>query len=244
MNVAIDAGNTLIKIGVFENDSLFEILTFPSGNFQDIYRNLEKMHFENCIISSVVPIPLHFLKYLELKSNRTIILDKSTKIPISNNYRTPQTLGNDRLALAVAAACKFPGKDVILISAGTCITYNFVTAKGRFMGGAISPGLKSRINAMHRDTAGLPLITIEHEPALIENNTVGAMASGVLNGIRFEMEGFVNDIRKKYKNCRVILSGGDSRYLAEKLNIETDIEPDLALTGLHIILKFNVPEKN
>ena len=244
MNAAIDAGNTLIKIGVFENDSLVEIFTFPTGNFQNIYRYLEKKHFENCIISSVIPIPSHLLKYLKLKADHTIILDKDTKTPITNTYKTPQTLGNDRLALAVAAADKFPGKDVILISAGTCITYNFVTAKGRFLGGAISPGLNSRIRAMHNDTAGLPLITIESEPELIENNTTGAMASGVVNGIRFEIEGFVNDIRKKYKNCRVILSGGDSRYLAGNLTIETDIEPDLALTGLHLILKFNVPEKN
>jgi type III pantothenate kinase len=244
MNAAIDAGNTRIKVGLFENGSLANVIVFASDPVQNFYSHLASLHFENCIVSSVVPLPAHIISYLQMKSDMMHILDKTSKIPVTNKYKTPETIGNDRLALAVAGAAKYPGKDVLIISAGTCITYNFVTAKGAFTGGAISPGLQMRLRAMHEYTAELPLIAIEAEPALIENDSHGSMASGVVNGIKFEIEGFVNEIKKSYKNCMVILSGGDSRYLAGKLSIETDIQPDLALEGLNLILKFNAPEKN
>jgi type III pantothenate kinase len=244
MNAAIDAGNSRIKIGIFENDALLELLSFPSDPIQNLYENLSGRQFKNCIVSSVIDLPPHIINYLKMKSGHLFELDYHNRLPITNKYKTPQTLGKDRIALAVAGAGRYPGKDVIVISAGTCITYNFVTAKGAFMGGAISPGLHMRLRAMHDETAGLPLIELTDQTELIANTTPGAMLSGVVNGIIFEIEGFVNQIRKTRKNCKVILSGGDARYLADKLAIETDTEPDLALFGLNLILKFNAPEKN
>jgi type III pantothenate kinase len=244
MNAAIDAGNTRIKVGIFENDQLTGSIVFASDPIQNFYTHLSAVHFDNCILSSVIPLPDHIVSYLKLKSRHFHILDAHSHTPLVNQYKTPQTLGRDRLALAVAGAGKYPGKDVLIISAGTCITYNFVTAKGAFMGGVISPGLQMRLRAMHDGTGSLPLIEIETEPSLIEADTTGSMASGAVNGIKFEIEGFVHEIKKSHKNCAVILSGGDSRYLAGKLSIETDIEPDLALIGLNLILKLNVPEKN
>jgi type III pantothenate kinase len=246
MNAAIDAGNTLIKVGIFNHDGhLEEMLSFSSSPVENIYTHLSSRHFDHCIISSVIKLPDHIFKYLQLKSKQLLTLDKDTKLPLTVKYKTPETLGKDRLALAVGASARYPGKDVLNISIGTCITYNFVNAKAVFLGGAISPGLHMRLRAMHEFTAGLPLINLdESNHSLIGSNTADAMASGIVNGAVFEIEGYVNELRKKHKNCAVILSGGDSRYVAEKLNIETEIEPDLALIGLNIILKLNVPEKN
>jgi len=245
MNVAIDAGNTLIKVGIFDNDDrLEEMLSFSSSPIENIYTHLASQQFEKCIVSSVINLPDHIIKYLKFKSKHFIILDKNVKLPLGIKYKTPETLGKDRIALAVAASARFPGKDVLNISIGTCITYNFVNAKAVFLGGAISPGLHMRLRAMHEFTAGLPLINLDESNfSLIGDNTANSMASGILNGVAFEIEGYINELRKKYKNCEIILSGGDSRYLAGKLNIETEIEPDLALIGLNIILKLNVPEK-
>ena len=102
-----------------------------------------------------------------------------------------------------------------------------------------------RLRSMHEYTAGLPLFNLdEASHSLVGSSTEDSMASGIVNGVLFEIEGYINELRKKHKNCEVILSGGDSRYVAEKLKIETDIEPDLALIGLNIILKLNAPEKN
>ncbi len=246
MNAAIDAGNTLIKVAIFNSNSqMEEMLSFSSTPIENVYKHLSSMHFEQCIVSSVINLPDHILKYLQLKSAYLLILDKKTKLPISVKYKNPETLGKDRLALAVAASARYPGKDVLNISIGTCITYNFVNANAVFSGGAISPGLHMRLRAMHEFTAGLPLINLDEASLnLIGNSTEDAMASGIVNGVVFEIEGYINELRKKHKNCTLILSGGDSRYVADKLNIETDIEPDLALIGLNIILKLNAPEKN
>jgi len=244
MNAAIDAGNTRIKLGIFENNELQEVQVFPSSPVQNIYTHLAPYHFDQCIISSVIALPAHISSYFKMKSNRMVVLDEKTPLPIVNKYKTPNTIGKDRIALAAGGAGKYPGKDVLVISAGTCITYNFVTAKGAFMGGAISPGMQMRLKAMHEFTDGLPLIEIENNPGLIENTTSGSMHSGVINGIKFEIEGFITDLKKNHKNCEVILSGGDSRYLADKLSVQTDIEPDLALMGLNLILRFNASEKN
>jgi len=246
MNAAIDAGNTLIKVGLFnDHGHLEEMLSFSSTPIENIYTHLSSRHFDKCIVSSVINLPEHILKYLQIKSTQLFILDGKAKLPITIKYKTPDTLGKDRIALAVAASARYPGKDVLNISIGTCITYNFVTAKASFLGGAISPGLHMRLRAMHEFTSGLPLINLdESDTALIGDNTADSMASGIVNGMIFEIEGYVNELRKKYKNCAVILSGGDSRYLAGKLNIDVDIEPDLALIGLNIILKLNAPEKN
>ena len=243
MNAAIDAGNTFIKVGIFDGDQLADILSFPSDHFQNIYTHLASCYFEKCIISGVVPIPDHIIKYLEMKTGLLIVLNENTALPITNKYKSPHTLGNDRIALAVGAAAKFPDKDVLCISIGTCITYNFVSADKSFLGGAISPGLHMRLRAMHEFTAGLPIINLDEAgSSLIGNTTADSMASGIINGIKFEIEGFVSELREKHKNCSVIISGGDSRYFADKLNIETETEPNLALTGLNIILKFNAPE--
>jgi type III pantothenate kinase len=256
MNAAIDAGNTRIKVGLFDNDRLIDMLVFPSHPIQNLYAFLAARNFENCIISSVIELPPHIINYLRMKSGHLFEFDTHNRLPIENKYKTPHTLGKDRLALAVAGAARFPGKDVLVISAGTCITYNFVSAKGAFMGGAISPGLEMRYKAMHEGTSELPMVETEKEAPeidqkaasqsipLIGNNTESSIRSGVVNGIVFEIEGYVNQLKKKYKNCGIILSGGDSRYLADHLTIETDVEPDLALAGLNLILKFNAPEKN
>jgi len=245
MNAAIDAGNTLIKVGIFNDHGLLvEMFSFSSTPIENIYTHLSERHFDRCIVSSVINLPDHILKYLQLKSNHLLILDSKVKLPLVIKYKDPGTLGKDRLALAVAASARYPGKDVLNISIGTCITYNFVSAKAVFSGGAISPGLHMRLRAMHEFTAGLPLINLdESNLSLIGNSTGDAMASGIVNGVVFEMKGYINELRKKYKNCEVILSGGDSRYVAEQLDIETDIEPDLALIGLNIILKLNASEK-
>src|ERR1022692_3980580 len=101
MNAAIDAGNTLIKVGIFnDNGQLEETFSFSSSPVPNIYNHLSSKYFDQCILSSVIPFPDHIIKYLQLKSAYFLIMDKNTKLPLTNKYKTPETLGKDRLALA------------------------------------------------------------------------------------------------------------------------------------------------
>ena len=119
MNAAIDAGNTLIKVGIFNDRGLLEeMFSFSSAPIENIYTHLSSRNFDNCIVSSVINLPDHILKYLMLKTTHLLILDKNVKLPLVVKYKNPETLGKDRLALAVAALARYPGKDVLNISIG------------------------------------------------------------------------------------------------------------------------------
>ena len=84
-----------------------------------------------------------------LSNMYAISLNSSTPLPITNCYETPNSLGNDRIALAVGATANFPNNNVLVIDAGTCITYDFINSKKEYLGGSISPGIQMRYNALH-----------------------------------------------------------------------------------------------
>jgi type III pantothenate kinase len=189
----------------------------------------------------VVSLPEHIIHYLKGKSKKFFQLDANLKLPVILKYKTPETLGKDRIALVCGAAEKYPGKDVLVISAGTCITYNFLNAKGEFTGGAISPGLQMRLRAMHEMTSALPLV--QPSPDLIPlvgNSTEESLLSGALNGAILEITGYINELKHTNPGLLVLLCGGDSRYLAERLRVPVIHEQELAFAGLHKILTLNV----
>ena len=244
MKTAIDIGNTNVKAGFFEKNGLSELLRFPSQPWSNFYQHLGSLEtFGKCILSSVIPIPEHIIHYILNKSSNFIVLSSQTPLPFHNDYKSRVTLGSDRLSLVAGAMRYFPDQDIIIVNAGTCITYSLITSKHRFKGGAISPGLRMRLEALHKFTASLPLIDPAPEVELIGTTTERSILSGGVKGIVFEIEGYIAALQKKYKQIRIILSGGDARYLAEQLTLKPEILPDLALTGLIEILDFNVKKK-
>jgi type III pantothenate kinase len=243
MDTAIDVGNTAVKTGFFEKGSLLESFSFPTFPLSNLYTKLEGRFLDNCILSSVVRIPEHVLSYLKIKSKLFINLDHKTPLPIRLSYNNAGTLGSDRIALAVAAGALYPERDVLVIGMGSCITYNIISKEAEFLGGAISPGLQMRFRAMNAFTSGLPLAEATEETELAAKDTEAALASGVVNGIIFETEGFVRKLKETYKQLAVIISGGDSRYFAERISFEADLQPEMALSGLQKILDFNVKKK-
>lgn len=242
MDAAIDVGNTNIKVGLFSKDRLERSLTFPTQPISNIYRQLSSISWDNCILSSVVPLPEHITHYIRSKSKKYVALDHQTPLPVQLRYDTPETLGRDRIALAVGAAEVAPGKDLLIISLGSCITYNVLTRQLQFAGGAISPGLHMRLRAMHEFTGALPSVEIEsnEKPAVVAQSTRASLLSGAVNGAIFEIEGFIQRVREEYPGAEVLLSGGDSRYVKELLPINTRLEPELGLYGLYKILLLNV----
>jgi type III pantothenate kinase len=244
MDLIIDLGNTNKKLALFQNGKLAELHLLPDFTTK-LIRDFIKRHpvIEHCILASVIDHPASFNRFLGEQFN-FIELDENTPLPIKNLYRQSKTLGKDRLAAAVAGAAIFPGKNVLVINMGSCITYDFMNDCNEYLGGAISPGMQMRFQALNTFTAKLPLVTHKKTVELIGTDTENSVLSGVLNGINFEIEGTVAWYRKKYSGLKVILSGGDMIYFDKRLKISIFAVPNVVLQGLYQILAFNVKKTN
>ncbi|MBQ0767987.1 MAG: type III pantothenate kinase [Bizionia sp.] len=240
MNLIIDIGNTQAKLAVFEgNKMLFRIQVDAENIFKKIkeiqenYQNIQK-----AIVSSVGKLDKNSFETLK-KDFQLLILDHETPLPFKNLYSTPKTLGIDRIALVCASVEKYSNKNVLIIDAGTCITYDFITVDNHYLGGAISPGLRMRYKALHNQTAKLPLLTSKEPEALIGDSTESAMHSGVFNGVVFEIDGNIEAYRKKNNDLTVILTGGDAKMLSKQLKSSIFANSNFLLEGLNFILQFN-----
>jgi type III pantothenate kinase len=168
-----------------------------------------------------------------------LLLKPETDLPISHRYKTLDTLGADRIAGVVAVHALYPGKNVLLIETGTCITYDLISADGIYQGGGISPGLHMRFMALHTFTHKLPLIEPVSNPALLGDSTETSILSGVVNGLKAEVEGIISLYESNYENLTIILSGGNLDYFDKNLKNNIFAVPNIVLTGLNIILEFN-----
>lgn len=239
MNLVIDIGNTRAKIAVFGNGRLMSYSAYENLTADDIKQAAAGNVISHCIVSSVTDIEKNILDYLSSHFQLTI-LDKATPLPIKNHYETPETLGKDRVAAAVAASRIFPERDTLVIDAGTAITFELVLGGKIYMGGGISPGLNMRFKALNAFTGKLPLISDISPAPLTGSNTTDSIRSGVINGTISEIEGIIGMYRSKYPSIEVILTGGNQYFFDKQLKIKTFAAPNLVLEGLNIILEYNL----
>ncbi len=239
MELIIDVGNTRVKVAVFEKDTIIDLFIFNETKIiPSIKKILKSYKIEQSIISLVAKISnkkiekLHGL--LKLKE-----LNYKTKVPFFNLYKTPEKLGVDRIALASFAVSKYPYKNTLIIDVGTCITFDFVNEKNEYLGGSISPGLKMRYQSLNNYTSELPLLEAKEFPDSIGTNTEECIHSGVVNGICNEVDGVINEYKKKYSGLTVVLTGGDTIFLAKQLKNHIFANPNLILEGLYKILIYN-----
>ncbi len=241
MNLTIDIGNTRIKLGLFEQEGhLVEQEVWENWGMEELIALATNHRVQNVILSNVgkqVPEEVeNFLKssffYLELTAQ--------TPLPFQNAYRTPETLGKDRLAAVAGALDMFPEQHCVVIDAGTCITCDVLRADGVFLGGNISPGLTMRLKAMHQFTAKLPLVKMGETDNLLGYSTESAMRNGAQWGAALEIEGFIAWISEKMQKINVILTGGDAEYFVKSLKSQIFVNPNLVLQGLNKILSYNV----
>ncbi|MEE9349021.1 MAG: type III pantothenate kinase [Flavobacteriaceae bacterium] len=238
MNLIIDTGNTRTKIAVFEQDKLVFLEKIDTEKIIETSKLIFKNHrIEHIIISSVGKVQKKAIQFLK-KEAKTIVLNSKTKIPFNNLYKTPTTLGVDRIALMAAAVKKYPNKNALIIDAGTCITYDFITSERDYFGGAIAPGLQMKYNAMHHFTANLP--ALKPKITTLGNSTKNAMHQGVINGTTLEIEGIINQYKKNNDNLTVVLTGGDTFFLAKLLKSSIFANPYFLLEGLNYILNYNI----
>ena len=239
-NFVIDLGNTNKKLALFDGEKLVALEQFKSVS-PDTFREFIREHpgVNHCILSSVTPYD-DAIRRLLTENFQFYELDEQTPLPIINSYETQATLGKDRLAAAVAGASFFPGKNILIINSGTCITYDFINERNEYLGGAISPGLLMRFNALHTFTGKLPFVSFRDVEILIGKNTEDAILAGVLTGAIAEIEGIAERYRQKYPDIHIVLSGGDYKYFDKRLKISIFALPNIVIHGLQQILVFNV----
>ncbi|MCB0696571.1 MAG: type III pantothenate kinase [Chitinophagaceae bacterium] len=242
MNLCIDWGNTLVKAGLFENGQLKANYSFPAHDaHMRLTEILEEQKPAYAIIASVSSQSAATEDMLASNVKRFIRMDDRTSTPVMNAYSS-DSVGVDRLAMAVGAHSVNPTKNNLVVCLGTCITYNFVQNNRTFRGGAISPGLRMRLRAMHEFTDKLPEVSLGGETLLLGYDTETCMRSGAVFGITSEIDGMVNEFAGKYSDFNAVLTGGDMQYFEGKLKCEIFADPDIILKGLNIILKHNVPQ--
>jgi type III pantothenate kinase len=243
MNLIIDIGNTVSKIGVLSDGVvLFKGVTSDKETLEAVLVKVEKLYpaIQACILATVKEKNLTINALL--KQNYVLVeLDSNTPVPIINKYGSPQTLGPDRLAAAVGASYIFKNANVLVVDIGTCMTFDFVNQQGEYLGGAISPGMDMRYKALHEFTSKLPEVKADGVYTnLIGTTTIESIRSGVQGGMVAEINGVIEEYTNNCKELKVILTGGHCDFFVKKLKNTIFVAPDLVLEGLNIILNHNV----
>ncbi len=239
MILAVDIGNTAIKLAIVDDVSVYDLVRTTPAQFLNQIRSFKSSYKDlaNACVCQVGSIDIKLLQGLE--SLLTVYhINQQTVLPFENHYKAP-TLGNDRKALVAGAIHQAPAQNSLVIDAGTCITYDFVDSQNNYKGGGISPGLSMRLKSLHNFTANLPLIEPQLPAHFIGDSTVNAILSGVVNGLAQEIKGTIKQYKKHYTDLNVIITGGDADLLIKQMKNRFFASPFLMLYGIHNIYKIN-----
>jgi type III pantothenate kinase len=229
----LDAGNTRLKLAVFENNTLLSVQYFEDRlallNF--IAKN------EKIVLSSV--IDASFLEDLKKKTSSIFKIHSNLTLPFGMKYSTPATLGIDRLCNIAALNLLKSTGNRLCVDIGTCIKFDFLDEHQNYLGGAISPGLRLRFKALNSFTAKLPLLEPTPTIDLIGDSTNSAIRSGVQNGMQAEINGIIDRYQQEYQDLTIFITGGDAHCFdfEQKSNIFAD--ENLTLKGIFELYKLN-----
>ena len=241
MYLCIDRGNTYSKVAVFNKGEIVLSKLFSHNDELHRIKEILKVYpVVYSIVSSVVDENKELNLLLCDFAKLHIVLSHKTKLPIKNNYRTPETLGKDRLAAVTGAYTLMPDNDVLVIDAGTAITYDFIDSSGVYHGGNISPGVDLRLDVLHQQTQNLPLVEMNKPDLFMGVDTISAIQSGVFYGIILEIEGYIDRLMLKYPKLSVFLTGGYADSFGNQLKNRIFADKNLVLIGLNRILQYNV----
>ncbi|MFM2368921.1 MAG: hypothetical protein RL619_1221 [Bacteroidota bacterium] len=241
MILAVDIGNTRIKAAVFEGDILLENFVFVKNELQKNIQNILKKYkkIADLVVSSVGDVEKQ--SFLEFENDvKVCFISHEDSFPFVNCYSTPKTLGIDRMILATGATLQFPNQNRLVIDAGTCVTFDFIDENDNYLGGAITPGLRLRYESLHNYTAKLPLLTFENPKGLIGKSTSESIHSGVANGLVYEIDGFIDEYRTRYSNFIIILTGGDTEFLAKRLKNTIFANSNFLLESLNQTFQYKI----
>jgi len=236
--LCLDFGNTRLKAAIFNGDKIETVVTLTNDAVESIEQLVSAYNPGKSILSSVINHNPEIENLLAAKT-KFHLLNHLSKLAFSTPVGKPETIGADRLALCAAAVHFYPAKHNLVIGLGTCITYNFVNKFHEFLGGGISPGLEMRLKSVNYYTAKLPLVKADSNVPLIGYDTATNILSGVILGIVYELNGFIDEYASKFDNFNVLLTGGDITYLASHLKNKIFADPDLIFKGLYAISETN-----
>jgi type III pantothenate kinase len=241
MNLIFDVGNTATKMALydgFEKITSFRTKQYSCEKLQEIF-SVYMDRIDRVIVSTVRNTPEYIIDMATLGIPYVHVLSHHTKLPFNNHYETPETLGPDRIAAIAGAFHLYPGRNVLVIDAGTAVTYDYLAGK-TYNGGNISPGISMRFKALHRFTGKLPLGSTLEKYSSPGINTLDAITAGVTDGLIYEINEYIRLFEEKNIDAMVLLTGGDSGYLKDRIGYKVNYQPDLVLTGLNYILEYNV----
>ena len=239
LNLIIDIGNTAAKVALFDGGEMVEVLTESNQSLDCLEALCAKYPVEQGIVATVIDLSERVLAALVALPFPLLWLDSKTPLPVTNLYETPETLGYDRMAAVVGANEQYPRRDILVIDAGTCITYEFIDSKGQYHGGNISPGMQMRFKALHQFTGRLPLVDTNGRKLPMGRDTETAIRAGVLKGMEYEISGYIEAMKHKYPELLVFLTGGDDFSFDSSVKSIIFADRFLVLKGLNRILNYN-----
>jgi type III pantothenate kinase len=241
MVLVIDVGNTRIKAAVFENNTLLYAVAFGQDDageqLQSLFHQFQQI--QAIVTSSVTDYIPNTIQDLG-QEIPVYQISQHTKFPFINQYATPNTLGIDRMVLAAGAVLQFPNQDRLVIDAGTCITFDYITADNVYLGGAIAPGIHMRYQALHDYTAKLPLLAPQYPKQTIGNSTQESMHMGVVQGVLHEIESTITSFASTSTSFSIILTGGDADFLANRLKNTIFANSNFLLESLYYTYQYHI----
>lgn len=239
VHLVIDVGNTRTKYAFFEDTELKDVSYETTGLFEDIGKWKEAGTRIHVLFSGSGKLPEGTRLLLNELADEAIEASPFMPLPLKIGYDTPGTLGFDRIAICVGAMSLIPGTPLLVIDSGTAVTFNYVSAEGVFLGGNISPGLEMRFRSLHQFTARLPEVKPAEDYGGMGTTTEQAIRNGVMNGMLFEAEYYIRNFIAENTRGKVVITGGNSHFWKNRLNLPVLFSPYLGFIGLNSILIFS-----
>jgi type III pantothenate kinase len=238
MNLIIDIGNSSTKLAVYKNRKKIMGSRISELSCEELERSLSGLQIQKAIICSVRELPPFITDLLARDIAFVHVLTHESRLPFKIDYETPETLGADRIAAVAGGWWSYKNRDLLIIDAGTAITYDFLFGD-IYKGGNISPGINIRFRSLNNFTDRLPLVERATDYSFPGRNTTDAILAGVIKGVMYEINEYIRTFKKEHKNLKVIITGGDSQFLKEMISFKTIYLPDIVTDGLNFILEYN-----
>ncbi|MFI3330775.1 MAG: type III pantothenate kinase [Rikenellaceae bacterium] len=240
MNLSVDIGNTDLKLCVISKGKVidsFRLKKYDITALSEVFERYKAIGKAIMVCSGERCEDLESV--ISSKVEKFMIFSSQTPTPIANLYATPESLGSDRLAAGVGAKEVFGSENVLIIDFGTAITVDVVNKNGEYLGGNISLGLNSRYRALNEYTFSLPLCSSPDEIQMPASDSVTAIESGVVLSVIYEIEGYIREYSSRFEDLKVVFTGGDGEFFAQKINYPITVESNLVSLGLNRILEYN-----
>ncbi len=239
MNLIVDIGNTRVKYALMEGQKILLERSSEAFDAAAVAPLIEGRGVEEAIVASTRGDESVVSEELRRMGLRVLCFGPDTEVPLASDYLTPQTLGRDRLAAAVGADVLYPGRALLVVDFGTAITCDLLS-EHTFRGGFISPGMQMRFRALNEFTARLPRVEPHGEEIVCGRTTESCIEGGVMQGIRYEIEGHIARFGQKNEDLLVIFTGGDAKHFAKQIKNAIFADCDLVLLGLNRILEHHI----